>query len=138
MNRPSSRKSRIVYWISTGVVCAVMAFSVVSFSFYDHFPFPNGKEGAFAHLALPGYFKVELTIAKILGILALSVPRVPRKLKEFAYFGFAITLVSASVAHFSRGDGRLSVLYVIDPLVFLAILGVSYSYFLASGGSSQG
>ena len=44
--------------------------------------------------------------------------------------GFAITLVSASIAHFGRGDAReLSVLYVIDPLVFFGLLMVSYYYF---------
>jgi len=123
------RRDKIVYWISTGIVCAVMVFSIINFIFNDHFPFPNGKEGAFAHLGLPRYFKIELTVAKILGVLALSIPNVPRKIKEFAYFGFAITLVSASIAHFSRGDARLSVLFVIDPLIFLVILIVSYSYF---------
>ncbi|TMB07585.1 MAG: DoxX family protein [Deltaproteobacteria bacterium] len=106
-----------------------MVFSIINFIFNDHFPFPNGKEGACAHLGLPRYFKIELTVAKILGVLALSIPNVPRKIKEFAYFGFAITLVSASIAHFSRGDARLSVLFVIDPLIFLVILIVSYSYF---------
>lgn len=125
----NTRRDKIVYWISTGIVCAVMVFSIINFIFNDHFPFPNGKEGAFAHLGLPPYFKIELTVAKILGVLALSIPNVPRKIKEFAYFGFAITLVSASIAHFSRGDARLSVLFVIDPLIFLVILIVSYSYF---------
>jgi len=125
----NTRTDKIVYWISTGIVCAVMIFSIINFIFNDHFPFPNGKEGAFAHLGLPRYFKIELTVAKILGVLALSIPNVPRKIKEFAYFGFAITLVSASIAHFSRGDARLSVLFVIDPLIFLVILIVSYSYF---------
>jgi hypothetical protein len=46
--------------------------------------------------------------------------------KEFAYAGFAITLVSASIAHFSSGDGPL---FVIDPLLFLGALAVSYWYF---------
>jgi hypothetical protein len=125
----AARKDRIVYWTTTGVVCAVMVFSIVNFLFNDHFPFPNGKEGAFAHLGLPNYFKFELTTAKILGVLALLIPRVPRRVKEFAYFGFGITLVSASIAHLSRGDAQLSVLFVIDPLIFLAILIVSYLYF---------
>ena len=125
----NTRRDKIVYWISTGIVCAVMVFSIINFIFNDHFPFPNGSEGAFAHLGLPRYFKIELTVAKILGVLALSIPNLPRKIKEFAYFGFAITLVSASIAHFSRGDARLSVLFVIDPLIFLVILIVSYSYF---------
>jgi hypothetical protein len=125
----AARKDRVVYWTTTGVVCAVMVFSIVNFLFNDHFPFPNGKEGAFAHLGLPNYFKFELTIAKILGVLALLIPRAPRRVKEFAYFGFGITLVSASIAHLSRGDAHLSVLFVIDPLIFLAILIVSYLYF---------
>jgi hypothetical protein len=107
-----------------------MVFSIVNFVFNDHFPFPHGPEGAFVHLGFPPYFKVELTVAKILGVLALLIPAVPFKVKEFAYAGFAITLVSASVAHFGRGDAsNLSVLYVIDPLIFLALLAVSYFYF---------
>ena len=133
-----SRRDRIVYWTTTGIVCAVMVFSIVNFLFNDHFPFPNGKEGAFAHLGLPNYFKFELTTAKILGVLALLLPRVPRRVKEFAYFGFGITLVSASIAHFSRGDARLSILFVVDPLVFLGCLAVSYFYFEKSHASAAG
>src|SRR5260370_42680328 len=112
-----TRRERAVYRTSTGLVLAVMLFSIVNFVFNDHFPFPNGREGAFAHLGFPPYFKVELTIAKILGVLALVIPTVPFKVKEFAYAGFAITLVSAAIAHFGRGDGRqLSVRYVSQSL----------------------
>jgi len=81
---------------------------------------------------LPQYFKIELTTAKILGVLAFLIPNVPFKIKEFAYFGFGITLISASIAHFARGDARLSVLLVIDPLFFLSLLIVSYVYFVKS------
>jgi len=128
-NRKLTKREKIVYRTATGLVCAVMVFSIINFIFNDHFPFPNGPEGAFVHLGLPAYFKVELTIAKILGVLALLLPNIPSKIKEFAYFGFGITLLSASIAHFARGDARLSVLFVIDPLVFLGILMVSYFYF---------
>lgn len=129
-SRSALRRARLAYWISTGLVCAVMVFSVLSFTFHDRFPFPDGKEGAFVHLGLPTYFKVELTVAKALGVLALLVPGVPRKLREFAYFGFGLTLLSAAIAHFSVGDARLSPLYVIDPLLFLGCLAVSYAGFL--------
>ena len=123
--RTLTRRERSLYRTSTGLVLAVMLFSIVNFVFNDHFPFPNGPEGAFVHLGFPPYFKVELTIAKILGVLALLIPAVPFKVKEFAYAGFAITLVSAAIAHFGRGDARnLSVLYVVDPLVFFSLLAV--------------
>jgi hypothetical protein len=128
-NGKLTNREQLVYRTATGLVLAVMVFSIINFIFNDHFPFPNGREGAFFHLGFPAYFKVELTVAKILGVLALLIPTVPFKVKEFAYFGFAITLVSASIAHFGRGDASLSVLFVIDPLVFLGLLTVSYVYF---------
>lgn len=124
-----TKRQRILYRTTTGLVLAVMLFSIFNFVFNDHFPFPNGPESAFVHLGLPRYFKIELTIAKILGVLALLVPAVPTRIKEFAYFGFGLTLASASIAHLARGDARLSVLFVIDPLVFLGLLIVSYVYF---------
>ena len=112
-----------IYWTATGIVCSVMVFSAINFNLTD----PLGPfERPFAHLGLPDYLRVELTVAKALGVLALLLPSVPRKVKEFAYFGFAITLISASVAHFSSGDGLM---FVIDPLLFLGALIVSYRYF---------
>jgi hypothetical protein len=122
-------REKVIQRTATGIVLAVMVFSIVNFVFNDHFPFPNGPEGAFAHLGLPLYFKIELTTAKILGVLALLLPNVPIKVKEFAYFGFGLTLVSASIAHFASGDARLSVLFIVDPLVFFCILMVSFFYF---------
>ena len=130
-----TNRERVIYRTTTGIVCAVMVFSIINFIFNDHFPFPNGPEGAFVHLGFPHYFKVELTTAKILGVLALLIPNVPFKIKEFAYFGFGITLLSASIAHFARGDARLSVLFIIDPLFFLSLLIVSYVYFQKSHAS---
>lgn len=127
--RKLTNRERVIYRTTTGIIYAVMIFSIFNFIFNDHFPFPNGPEGAFVHLGLPVYFKIELTTAKILGVLALLIPSIPFKVKEFAYFGFGITLISASIAHFARGDARLSVFFPIDPLLFLGTLIVSYFYF---------
>ena len=114
---------KTVYWVATGIVCSVMVFSAINFNLNN----PLGPmKGAFAHLGFPNYFKIELTVAKILGVLALLIPGIPPRVKEFAYAGFAITLISASIAHFSSGDG---ILFVIDPLLFLGALIVSYLYF---------
>src|SRR5437879_4046579 len=129
-----ARRDRIVYWITTGIVCAVMVFSIINFTFIDRFPF---SEGAFVHLGLPNYFRADLTVAKALGVLALLVPGIPAKIKEFAYFGFGITLISASIAHFSSGDARISVLFIIDPLIFLVLLAVSYFYFNKMNGNQS-
>lgn len=118
------KRDKIIYWTSTGIVSAVMMFSIINFNIKN----PVGPEvyrieGPFAHLGMPDYMRIELTIAKSLGVLALLIPTIPVKIKEFAYFGFAITLASASFAHFSSGDGLV---FIIDPLIFLSILSVSY------------
>jgi hypothetical protein len=123
--------AKAIYWATTGIVCSVMVFSAINFNLKN----PLGPmKGAFAHLGFPNYFKIELTVAKILGVLALLIPGIPSKIKEFAYFGFAITLISASIAHFSSGDGFL---FVIDPLMFLGVLIVSYLYFSKLKGSNS-
>lgn len=112
-------KSKWAYWISTSLVAAVMLWSAINFSLN-----PAMRE-AFAHLGLPNWFRVELSIAKILGALALLLPITPRTLREAAYAGFALTIVSAVIAHSASGDGALRSL---EPLIFLALLAVSYVY----------
>ena len=117
------KRGQVIYWTTTGIVCSVMVFSAINFNLKNPF---GPMKGAFAHLGFPNYFKIQLTVAKILGVLVLVVPTVPHKIKEFAYFGFAITLISASIAHFSNGD---SIMFIIDPLFFLGVLAISYSHF---------
>ena len=75
MNRTIT-KGTVFYWLTTGAVCAVMAFSAVNFNLKE----PLGPmKGAFTHLGYPSYFRIELTAAKALGVLALLLPGVPRK-----------------------------------------------------------
>src|SRR5439155_15600271 len=107
-SRQAMKKTQAIYWTTTAIVCAVMVFSAINFNLAN----PIGPmKGAFAHLGFPDYFRIELTVAKALGVLALLIPGIPFKAREFAYFGFAITLTSASIAHFSIGD---PLLFVID------------------------
>jgi hypothetical protein len=112
-----TKKEAIIYWITTGLVATIMLGSGAFFFFA-----PAGKE-AFAHLGLPSYFRIELTIAKALGGLALLIPSLPRAVKQFAYFGCGLTILSAVIAHSASGDG---ISHVIDPLIIFSILVVSY------------
>jgi hypothetical protein len=95
---PRSKAVMTAYWIATGLFCLQIGFTA-----YAQLRLPQVAE-AFAHLGFPDYFRVELSWAKFLGIVALLSP-VPARLKEWAYAGFAITLVSALIAHFAVGDG---------------------------------
>jgi hypothetical protein len=122
-SKQSIKHAREIYWTATAIVAGVMVFSAINFNLQR----PLGPmKGAFVHLGFPDYFRIELTVAKALGVIALVMPGVPAKAREFAYAGFAITLMSASVAHLSSGDPWL---FVVDPLLFLVALIVSYVYF---------
>src|SRR5215471_2314975 len=88
----------IVYWIVTALFCLQIGFTA-----YAQLRLPQVAE-AFTHLGFPAYFRMELSWAKFLGVVLMLAP-VPARLKEWAYAGFAITLASALIAHFSVGDG---------------------------------
>ena len=96
--RPNSKSRTIVYWIVTALFCLQMGFTA-----YAQLRLPQVAE-MFTHLGFPAYFRVELSWVKLLGVVLLLAP-VPARLKEWAYAGFAITLASALIAHFSLGDG---------------------------------
>jgi DoxX-like family len=88
----------LVYWIVTALFCLQMSFTA-----YAELRLPQVAE-AFTHLGFPAYFRVELSWAKLLGVVLLIAP-VPARLKEWAYAAFAIDLASALIAHLSVGDG---------------------------------
>jgi len=112
-------KNKIIYWTTTGIISAMMLFS--AFSYLTN---PDMK-AAFVHLGFPDYFRIELALLKVFGTLALLLPMVSDKIKSFAYFGFALTFVSASIAHYASGD---PISAVVTPIVFLLILGISYTF----------
>jgi hypothetical protein len=95
---PRSKRTVIVFWIFTALFCLQIGFTA-----YAQLRLPQVAE-MFTHLGFPAYFRVELSWAKLLGVVVLLAP-VPPRLKEWAHAGFAITLGSALIAHFAMGDG---------------------------------
>jgi len=99
-NKTKASKGLVAgFWISTALFALQMSFTA-----YAQLRLPE-VAGAFAHLGFPAWFRIELSWAKLMGVVALLIPMVPARLKEWAYAGFAITLVSALVAHLAVGDG---------------------------------
>ena len=96
--KATGKVTSMVYWIVTALFCLQMSFTA-----YAQLRLPQVAE-EFTHLGFPAYVRVELSWAKLLGVLLLLVPA-PARLKEWVYAGFAINLASAIVAHLSVGDG---------------------------------
>ena len=100
--RSAPRAVTIAFWAITALFCLEMSFT----AYYEFLP--QGAQ-AFARLGFPAEsFRVELSLAKLLGVVVLLLPMVPARFKEWAYAGFAINLVSAIIAHASIHDVRLA------------------------------
>ena len=113
-----ARPALIVYWIATALLCLQLGFTA-----YAQLRLPQVAQ-AFTHLGFPAYFRVELAWAKLVGVVLLLAP-VPARLKEWAYAGFAITLVSALIAHFSVGDGPEAWIFAAGTSI---LWGLSYVF----------
>jgi hypothetical protein len=108
---------KIIYWVSTSLLVLGMCAT-----FFNYFFNPSFKT-IFAHLGFPDWFRIELGLAKLLGAIAVAVPLVPRRVKEWAYFGFFISFSSAIIAHYHAGD---PVFNMVAPSIMALILVVSY------------
>lgn len=95
----SSKWLSVMFWASTILFAVQMIFTA-----YAQLRLPQVAT-EFARLGFPAYFRVELSCAKLAGVLALIVPIVSARVKEWAYAGFTITLVSAVIAHLAVGEG---------------------------------
>lgn len=98
----AGKGTRVGFWIFTALFTLQMGFTA-----YAQLCMPQ-PAAEFTHLGFPQYFRVELAWAKIAGLLAIVIPQVPARLKEWAYCGFAITLISAIIAHLAVGESVAS------------------------------
>ncbi|WP_293883349.1 MULTISPECIES: DoxX family protein [unclassified Sphingobacterium] len=114
---PDARTKRS-YWIITGITMALIILP--SYFAPREYLIQTTK-----NLQFPDYFPLELDILKIVGAIFILIPAIPTMLKEWAYVGFGILLLSASLAH-GIVDGLAK---GIAPLIPFALLAVSYYYF---------
>jgi uncharacterized membrane protein YphA (DoxX/SURF4 family) len=108
------KTTKILYWVCTGLLLAMMLFSAVS-SFTSN---PQGEAMA-KHMQYPLYLFKILAVAKILGVIAILVPGFPR-LKEWAYAGFFFDLTGAIISFIIIGDpaSAWAPMFVFELLLF--------------------
>lgn len=114
------KKNRIIFWVATtiiflweGVMPALTSQTELA------------KEGI-SHLGYPAYFGVMLTVYKVLGAVAIMLPIIPARIKEWAYAGLSFSLISAFISHWAVDGFNAQTPF---PLIILAILMVSYVYY---------
>ena len=106
INRGNRIKIKAIgYW----TVTAFLVFNVLSGGVAELVQRQDNIEGMI-RLGYPLYFMLILGVWKVLGSIALLVPRFPR-LKEWAYAGIFFNMTGAAVSHAVSGDASWHVIY---------------------------
>ncbi len=112
----SMRWRSVGYWLATVLVVAELGLGGI----WDIARIPSVRD-LVAHLGYPSYFLVLLGSWKVLGAVALLVPR-RALLKEWAYAGAFFTYTGAIVSHLTTGYdlGEVRLLAVLTALTVLS------------------
>lgn len=114
------KKDKIIFWVAASIIFVWEGIMPALTSQTE-----LAKEGI-SHLGYPPYFGIMLAVFKVLGSIALIVPMVPARIKEWAYAGLSFSMISAFISHWAV-DGFTA--QTPFPLIILAILMVSYVYY---------
>ena len=87
------KRQKLLFWIPT-IIIVLFEGVMPLFTFNSEL----AREGL-RHLGYPAYFGFLLVVFKVFGVLALAIPQVPGRVKEWAYAGFGFDFISASVSH---------------------------------------
>lgn len=118
----TAKTKSILYWTMTGLV----AFFIGGGGIAQVMQYLGNPRGVVPLLGYPMYFFAILGFWKVLGAIAILVPRFPR-LKEWAYAGifFDLTGAAASCA-WVRGYGAYG-FHVIAPLIIAGFCMTSWA-----------
>ncbi|UOQ52267.1 DoxX family protein [Hymenobacter cellulosivorans] len=118
-----SKQKNLMYWICT----AWLALGMVSTGLVQVLN-PQAEAASMASLGYPAYCLLLLGIWKLLGVIALLIPRFAL-LKEWAYAGFFFMMSGAVFSHLAAHDPVKELL----PALLLLVLTVLSWYFRPAG-----
>jgi DoxX-like family len=111
------KTTKIIFWVTTGIIVAFDGLIPLLTSHTE-----LAKQGVI-HLGYPDYFPFLIMPFKVLGALTLVLPSVKGRYKEWAYAGFGINFICASVSHGAVDGLNFQTFF---PLIFLGLLIISY------------
>jgi len=114
-----NKRDKIIYWVST----IWLSLGMVSTGVVQMIQM-EAEVQKMSELGYPAYFMIIIGAWKILGAVAVLVPRFPL-VKEWAYAGFFFVMTGALLTHLAVGDG---VLEYFGPSLLLVLTVVSWFY----------
>ena len=117
------RAKNIAYWTTTVLV----AFFIGSGGVSQVVQFQSNVHGVVPVLGYPMYFFAILGFWKVLGAIAILVPRFPR-LKEWAYAGIFFDLTGAAASCAAVGGYGVYAFHIIVPLLLAGLTVASWAF----------
>ncbi|HTH54765.1 MAG TPA: DoxX family protein [Cyclobacteriaceae bacterium] len=117
-----TKTHKIIYWVATGW----LGLGMVSTAIVQLLKTKEGQGGldSVTHLGYPAYILTLLGVWKVLGVVAVLVPKFPL-VKEWAYAGFFFVMTGAMFSHIASGD---SLGAIFPSLLLLVLTGVSWYF----------
>ena len=116
------KAKNIAYWTTTVLV----AFFIGSGGVAQVVRLQGTVDGFVHILGYPPYFVTILGVWKVLGAIAVLVPRFPR-LKEWAYAGIFFDLTGAAASTAAVGDYGVYAFHIIAPIVIAGLTVASWA-----------
>jgi hypothetical protein len=117
----TSKTKSIVYWTMTILVAFFMSGGIAQVAHV------KGTVDGFVHiLGYPAYFVTILGVWKVLGAIAILVPRFPR-LKEWAYAGIFFDLTGAAASNAAVGGYGAYGFHILAPLIIAGFTVASWA-----------
>jgi len=115
------KKNKIIFWIATSIIFIIEALMPLATLLFAHEYFNAGTKP----LGYPDYFAYTLIVCKILGATTIMLPKLPFKLREWAYAGLTFNLIFATISHIAVDQ---VIANIVMPIVVGIVLSVSYIY----------
>ncbi len=113
------KRNKVIYWISTAwLALGMLSTGIVQLIGMDE------EAKNFSHLGYPAYLMIILGVWKMLGVVAILIPRFPL-VKEWAYAGFFFAMTGAVVSHLVMGDKAIE---LFGPMLLLVLTLVSWYF----------
>lgn len=114
-----TKRNKIIYWVST----LWLALGMTSTGIVQLIKMKEEAD-MMAHLGYPLYFLTLLGVWKLLGVIAVLIPKFPL-VKEWAYAGFFFAMSGAIFSHVASGDSAKE---LFGPLLLLILTIVSWYF----------
>lgn len=114
-----TKRNKIIYWIAT----VWLALGMLSTGIVQLIQVKEESD-MMAHLGYPAYLLTLLGIWKILGVIAVLLPKFAL-LKEWAYAGFFFAMTGAIASHLAIGDSATT---LFGPALLMVLTVVSWYF----------